>query len=317
MASLLMAGGWASGVEEFVLQMVVGGAVGVLGARVLLWAMRRVALPSEGLYAIRTLAGATLIYAVATVAHGSGFLAVLVAGILIGDERAPYKLEIERFHAALASLGEIVAFTVLGLSVQLSVLRDTDALVLGLALGALLAFLVRPVFVGLVSLPIRLRPGERAFVLWAGLKGAVPLLLGSYVISAGVADSQAIYHAIVVAVVFSVMVQGGLVPFVAHRFGVPMRIVEPEPWSVGVSFREEPRGLRRYVVDPGSPADGARIEDLPLDESLWISFINRAGGMVQVRRETELLAGDEVLAIVEHDPDEDPALIFRAPPTTP
>src|SRR6185503_4086761 len=174
MASLLMAGGGVAGVEEFVLQMVVGGAVGVLGARVLLWAMRRLALPSSGLYAIRTLAGAALIYAVATVAHGSGFLAVLVAGILVGDERAPYKLEIERFHAALASLGEIVAFTVLGLSVQLAVLRDTDALVIGLALGALLAFVIRPVFVGLVSLPIRLRPGERGFVLWAGLKGAVP-----------------------------------------------------------------------------------------------------------------------------------------------
>jgi len=317
MASLLMAGGWVAGVEEFVLQMVVGGAVGVLGARVLLWAMRRLALPSEGLYAIRTLAGAALIYAVATVAHGSGFLAVLVAGILIGDERAPYKLEIEHFHAALASLAEIVAFTVLGLSVQLAVLRDTDALAIGLGLGALLAFLIRPVFVGLVSLPVRLRPGERWFVLWAGLKGAVPLLLGSYAISAEVPDSQTIYHAVVVAVVFSVVVQGGLVPFVARRFGVPMRVVDPEPWAVGVSFREEPRGLRRYVVDPGSPADGARIEDLPLGESLWISFISRGGGMVRVRRDAKLLAGDEVLAIVEHEPDEDPARIFAAPPPPP
>jgi cell volume regulation protein A len=317
MASLLTAGGLASGLIEFTLQMVVGGAVGVLGARVLLWAMRRVALPSEGLYAIRTLAGAALIYAVATVAHGSGFLAVLVAGILVGDERAPYKLEIERFHAALASLGEIVAFTVLGLSVQLAVLRDTNALALGLALGALLAFVVRPVFVGLVSLPIRLRPGERGFVLWAGLKGAVPLLLGSYAISAGVADNLTIYHAVVVAVVFSVVVQGGLVPFVADRFGVTMRTVEPEPWALGVSFREEPRGLRRYVVAAGSPADGARIEDLPLGEALWISFISREGELVQVRRETELRSGDEVLAIVEHDPDEDPAALFTAPSPPP
>jgi potassium/hydrogen antiporter len=112
-------------------------------------------------------------------------------------------------------------------------------------------------------------------------------------------------------------VQGGLVPFAADRFGVPMSMVEPEPWALGVSFREEPRGLRRYLVDPGSPADGARIEDLPLGESLWISFISRAGELLQVRRDTELRAGDEVLAIVEHDPDEDPAVIFTAPAPPP
>jgi cell volume regulation protein A len=288
--------------------------VGVLGARALLWFMREVALPSEGLYMIRSLAGAVVIYSVATVAHGSGFLAVLVAGILLGDERAPYKLEIERFHAALASLGEIVAFAVLGLTVQAAVLRDTDALVIGLVLGALLAIVVRPVFVGLVSLPIRLRPGERAFVLWAGLKGAVPLLLGTYAITAGVPDNLLIYHAVVVAVVFSVVVQGGLVPFAAHRCGVPMRIVEPEPWALGMRFREEPSGLRRFVVGPGSPADGARVEDLPLGEALWISFISRDGELVAVRRETELRAGDEVLAIVDHEPEEDPARLFHAEP---
>jgi cell volume regulation protein A len=154
-------------------------------------------------------------------------------------------------------------------------------------------------------------------VLWAGLKGAVPLLLGTYAISAGVPDNLTIYHTVVVAVVFSVVVQGGLVPFAADRFGVPMRIVEPEPWALGVSFREEPRGLRRYIVDPGAPADGARIEDLPLGEALWISFISRAGEMVQVRRDTELRAGDEVLAIVEHRPAEDPAALFTAPSPPP
>ncbi len=88
----------------------VGAVAGLVGGRLLIAFMRRVALPSEGLYALRTLAGAGLIFGVASLAHGSGFLAVFMAGILIGDERAPFKPEIERFHASLASLAEIVAF---------------------------------------------------------------------------------------------------------------------------------------------------------------------------------------------------------------
>ena len=111
---------------EFVLQMGVGAAVGVVGGRALLWFMRAVPLPSEALYPLRTAACALLLYGAATVAHGSGFLAVFVAGILLGDERAPYKREIERFHSALASLGEIVAFVVLGLTVDLGRLSHPD-----------------------------------------------------------------------------------------------------------------------------------------------------------------------------------------------
>jgi potassium/hydrogen antiporter len=117
LASLLTAGpaagldAAASVAAEFLLQLAVGAAVGVAGGALLVGFMRRVPLPSEGLYPLRVLAGVLVIYGTATVAHGSGFLAVFVAGILAGDARAPYKGEIERFHGALASLAEIVAFS--------------------------------------------------------------------------------------------------------------------------------------------------------------------------------------------------------------
>src|ERR1700753_146194 len=139
--------------------------------------MRRVQLPSEGLYAIRVLTAVLVIFGVATIAHGSGFLAVFVAGILIGDERAPYKGEIRRFHSSLGSLAEIVAFVLLGLTVRLRDLPDGYAWAIGLGLAVLLAFVIRPLLVGLLTLPIRLTRGERAFVLWTGLQGAVPVLL--------------------------------------------------------------------------------------------------------------------------------------------
>ncbi len=230
------------------------------GGALLVRLMRRMPLPSEGLYPLRVLAGALIIYGLATVAHGSGFLAVFVAGILVGDVRAPYKGEIERFHAALASLAEIVAFLVLGLTIGLHTLPDSGALGIGLTLAVLLTLLVRPLLVGLVLFPVRLTWAERLFVVWAGLKGAVPILLGTFLLTAGVPGASRLYAIIVVVVVFSVIVQGGLMPTVAARLGVPMHTVEPQPWSLGVRFHNEPRGRAATSWPPApQPTDAASV----------------------------------------------------------
>jgi potassium/hydrogen antiporter len=316
----LIAAGDTSGAHQvgevagtFALQMVVGAAVGIVGGALLLAAMRRLPLPSEALYPLRTLAGALAIYGGAAVAHGSGFLAVFIAGILIGDARTAYKGEIERFHSALASLAEIVAFAALGLTIDLRTLAQSDAWWIGLLLACLLAFAVRPLLVGVLLVPVRLRLGERVFVLWSGLKGAVPILLGTFLLDSGLADADRAYDVIVVVVAFSVMVQGGLVPTVAHRCGVPMRIVQPEPWALGVRLRDQPRGLRRYMLAPGAPADGRRIDELDLGEDTWICFVLREGELVPIRSQTVLQAGDEILALTDPESGPDPAPIFSVP----
>jgi cell volume regulation protein A len=292
--------GWgavAHGTLEFCVQMVLGIAFGVAGGMGLRWLMRHLPMPNETLYPLRAVAFALLLYGVATAAHGSGFLAVMLAGILVGDTRAPYKRDVERFASALASLAEIVAFTVLGLSIPLSDALGHGHAWTGLALAALLVLVVRPVFVGLVLAPVRLRLGERAFVLWSGLKGVVPILLGTYIVVEGTADADRLYAVIFVVVLLSVVVQGSLVPTLARTWHVPMRVVEPEPWTMGMRFRDRPEGLHRYVVQRGSQADGATIRDLPLDEDVWVSVVSRGGRMVQVSGSTTLQAGDEVLAI--------------------
>jgi cell volume regulation protein A len=303
MASLLTAGGlsghgMAQVVGDFALQMVVGTVVGVLGGRALLWFMRRVPLPGEGLYPLRTLACALALYGVAAVLHGSGFLAVFVAGILIGEARAPYKREIEHFHSALASLGEIVAFVALGLTVELSDLVDPAVWVPGLVVWAVLAAVVRPLALEPLLAGSGLRRREKSFIMFAGLKGAVPILLGGLIVAEGVPDDHRLYGIVVVVVVLSVVVQGSLVPSVAHRLGVPMRLVEPEPWSLGVRLRDEPDGVQRLIVAPGSQAAGSRIADLgALPESAWISFVVRSGKLVQVTPRTVLRDGDEALVL--------------------
>ena len=198
-------------------------------------------LPSEALYPLRTAACALILFGAATLAHGSGFLAVFVAGILLGDARAPYKREIERFHCALASLGEIVAFIVLGLTVDVAELTRADVWIPGLVIGVVLAVVVRPVVVGLCLIPARLKANERNFVLFAGLKGAVPILLGSFLLAAHVPGAQRLYGIVVVVVVFSVLVQGSLVPTVARLLRLPMRTATTEPWSLGVRLARRAR----------------------------------------------------------------------------
>ena len=307
LVSLLAAGSLSGGAlaqvaGEFLLQMGVGAALGVVGGRALLWFMRRVSLPSEGLYPLRTLACVLVLYGATTLAHGSGFLAVFVAGIVLGDERAPFKREVERFHSALASLAEIVAFVVLGLTVDLGHLTQTNVWVPGVVLGVSLAVVIRPVLVGLCLLPARLQRNEQAFVLFAGLKGAVPILLGSMLLAANIPGAQRLYGIVIIVVAFSVLVQGSLVPTVARALHLPMRIVEPQPWSLGVRLAEEPEGVLRLTVGAGSNADGQTVDDVAdvaTDSGdaaeIWVNMLVRDHALVSVRGDTRLKAGDEIL----------------------
>jgi cell volume regulation protein A len=210
-------------VERFALEMTLGTAVG-LAAGIALVPLLRLPLPSPALYPLRVLAAAGLVYGVATLAHGSGFLAVFVAGILLGDRALPHEREIDGFLSSLGSLAEIVMFVALGLTVDLTDVVDSGAWLDGVVLAALLAFAIRPLVVGSLLVPVRLDRGERLFVIWSGLKGAVPILLAALVLIGGVDDGREIYEIVFVVVLFSVLVQGTFVPAVAARLGVPTRL---------------------------------------------------------------------------------------------
>ena len=203
-------------VSEFGIAMGVGVALGFLGARLLSPLACHAKLSSEELRPVLLAALAIVLYAVTSLAHGSGFLAVFVAGLVLGDTEVGAERLVTEFTQSLAGLAEIVVFAALGLTVQLDTLSFTtwrDGAVLTL----ILALAIRPVVAAVTLARARLEPGDRIFIAWSGLKGAVPILLAAFAVLDGVEGATSVYGLVFVAVLFSVFGQGSLVPAVARR----------------------------------------------------------------------------------------------------
>jgi cell volume regulation protein A len=267
--------------REFLVEMAVGAAVGVAVGILFPFALRHAHFSSEGLFGIAGLVAAGLAYGGASMAHGSGFLAVFILGVLLGAERTPRKLEIERFSEALASFSEMAVFAALGLTIDLSTLAEQRVWFEGILLATLLVLVVRPLVVLPLLAPLRMHRRERLFVAWAGMRGAVPILLAATAVQAGF-QSERLYGIVFIVVLFSVVVQGGTIRLVADRLLVPRR-------SRG------PADTRRFTVGKDSRAAGRALRDLPLGERAWIESIGRRGRAVRPRGRGVLEPGDTVV----------------------
>ncbi len=207
---------------EFLREMGIGLGVGVAGAAAISGMIRWAPFPDRTLYPVAVILMVGVVYGTATVAHGSGFLAVFVAGILVGDLRFEARRAVRAFNAALGELGELATFVALGLTVDLAFIGDEGLWWRGLLLAVLLGFVVRPLVVAPLLTVVDLSWGERGFIMWSGLKGAVPILLASLAVVAGTDYAPELYGIVFVVVLFSVVVQVALVPTVARRLGVPL-----------------------------------------------------------------------------------------------
>ena len=297
--------------REFVVEMGIGTAMGLAGARAILPLLRRLQLSAEGFYPVLALALAGALYGATSLVHGSGFLAVFIAGLVVGDARLPYKGEIERFHTSLATLAEIVVFVGLGLTVNLGSLRASvwvDAVLLMLVL----ALVARPLVVALTLARARLRWAERAFIAWSGLKGAVPILLAAFAVIGGVPKAQSVYGIVFVVVLLSVVGQGTFVPLVATLLRIPIHERPLRPWQISVRLGEEPEAAQELIVGAGSRAEHEELSSLPLGKNVWVTLVVRDGAAVPPTGSLQLRAGDRVVLLAE--PEDVPALarLFRA-----
>jgi potassium/hydrogen antiporter len=291
---------WVIG-REFLVEMVVGAALGWAGARILIPAIRRLRLPSESLYPVLALVAAGSLYGVTALAHGSGFMAVFLLGLFMGDARLPFKGEIERFQMSLATLAELVVFVALGLTIRLDDLSARDWAE-GLAIALVLGLAVRPLVVAVTLARAQLSRNEKAFIAWSGLKGAVPVLLAAFALLGHVDDGQRIYGIVFVVVLASVLGQGTLVPLVADWLRIPMRLRERLPWELSVRVGEEPAAFHEHVVQAGSAWDGVRVAGLPIGDEAWVTLVVRDGAAIRPASDLILRAGDRVLVIGDEAP---------------
>jgi cell volume regulation protein A len=209
-------------IREFAVEMSVGAALGLVGGLLLAAILRRIRLASESLHPLLALVLAAALYGITSLLHGSGFLAVFLAGLIVGGNTARRTTSITAFSSPLASLAEIAVFVALGLTVTLSSLTGRtwfDGIVLTLAL----AVVARPVTVLVTLAGARFSWAERAFMAWCGLKGAVPILLAAFAVLEHVEGAKRIYDVVFVVVLLSVVCQGTFVGAVARRLGVPIR----------------------------------------------------------------------------------------------
>jgi cell volume regulation protein A len=192
----------------------VGAAVG-LGGR---YALARLALPSAGLYPIATVATVLLAFGAGGSLHASGFLAVYVAGLLVGSARLPHRRAVIGFTTSLSLLAELALFVLLGLLATPS--RLVDALPAALVVGATAVVLARPLAVLVSTTPFRLPWREQVFLSWAGLRGAVPIVLAIVPVTAGVPGATDVLDVVFVLVVVFTLLQAPTLPYVGRRLGV-------------------------------------------------------------------------------------------------
>jgi potassium/hydrogen antiporter len=280
----------------FLQQMLVGAAVGVAVAVVGRWVLSRLALPATGLYPLATLAFALLGFGAAGVAGGSPFVAAYVAGLLLGNAGLPHHNATLGFAEGLAWLSQIGLFVVLGLLA--SPARLGDALLPALVVGVALTFVARPISVLLCATPFGMPLREQAFVSWAGLRGAVPIVLATFPITAGLADAHRIFDVTFLLVVVFTLIQGPTLPWLSKRLGV----VEPAH-TKELDIEHAPLAdigatMLSCDIPAGSRLSGVEVAELRLPGEALVTLILRESTLFVPNGDTVLRPGDHLLLAV-------------------
>ncbi|MFF3854914.1 potassium/proton antiporter [Micromonospora sp. NPDC002575] len=272
-----------------------GAAVGVGAGLAGRAALRRAALPSAGLYPIAVVGFTVLAYAAGAVLHASGFLAVYVAGVLLGNARLPHRQAILGFADGLAWLAQIGLFVLLGLLVSPG--RLEAAVLPAVVAGLALLLLARPLSVAVSATPFRIGPREQAFLSWAGLRGAVPIVLATIPLSERVPGAERLFDAVFVLVVIFTVLQAGTLAPAARRLRVTAP-AEPAEIRVETAPLERMRAdLLQLEVPPGSRLGGVHVDELRLPVGASVTLVLRDGVGFVPGPDTRLKAGDSLLIV--------------------
>ena len=283
-------------VEELGAGAIVGVAVGWLAVQ----GLQRTRLDSSGLYPVATLATAAIAFGAADVAHGSGFLSVYVAGLVLGSARIPAKRTVTVFHQGLAWVAQIAMFLALGLLVFPSDLGEQA--VEGTALALVLVLVARPLSVVVSTAFDRFSGAERAVLGWAGLRGAVPVVLATFPVIHDVPGSGDFFNIVFFAVVISTLVQGTTFEPLAKRLGVTTsEPALPRPLAETGTIRRLGAEVVEFPVGPGYAVVGHRVRELGLPRDALLSVIVRGDEAVLPRGSTRIESGDRLHLVVRSE----------------
>src|SRR3954454_6388817 len=278
-----------------VYELVVGAVLGWLFGRGGAAALRRAALPATGLYPLAAMAGCVLVYAAGQFAHASGLLATYVAALVLGNSALPHRGGVRSFAEGTGLLAQIGLFVLLGL--YASPARLPAAVVPALIAGVVLLALARPLSVLVAATPFRMPWREQAFLSWAGLRGAVPIVLALIALIEGAPGAQPLFDVVFVLVVLLTLVQGTTLPFVARRLGVARR-AEPTEIEVDAAPLDElGADLLQVRVPVGSKLRGVYLGELRLPRGATVSLVVRDGAAFTPDRETRLRERDQLLVV--------------------
>ena len=285
----------------FVQQMGIGALAGIACGWAAVGLINRINLGTPGLYPVLAGACGLAAFGIAAVLGGSGFLAIYLAGIVLGNSRIVFQSGTFRFMDGLAWIGQITMFVALGL-------LSTPAEVITVArpallIGAILILLARPIAVFPLLLPFRFTPREMLLVSWVGLKGAVPIILATFPLMFGLPEGRLLFNVVFFVVLLSATLQGWTLGPLAARLGLQ------EPHAPSPSATLELLSLRNlnaeivdYTIAGGSPVAGRTVNSLGLPEGAIVALVSRNGQLIPPRGSTRLESGDHLFVIAQtHD----------------
>jgi cell volume regulation protein A len=279
-------------VYELAMGVVAGLVIGFGGA----WVMRKVALPSSGLYPIAVLTLTIFAYAGTAALHASGFAAVYTAALVLGNSELPHRAATRSFSEGVAWLAQIGLFVMLGLLASPGRISLFHVLIAVLA-GLLLTFVARPLSVLACAWAHRMSTREQVFVSWAGLRGAVPIVLATIPLAEGVPGGQELFDIVFVMVVIYTLVTGPTLPWVAARLGVTVR---DEPRDIDVEAAPLERiaaDLLQVNITQQSRLHGVEVGELRLPVGASVSLLVRDGHTLVPDQRTVLRHGDDMLVV--------------------
>ncbi|HJS95760.1 MAG TPA: potassium/proton antiporter [Solirubrobacteraceae bacterium] len=289
------------GVGDFILlfarELGIGLAIGLLVGAAAVYVLRRIRLSTAGLYPVASLTVAALAYGGADTLHGSGFLAVYLAGLMVGSATIPAERTVVNFHQGLGWLAQVAMFLTLGLLVFPSQLSPVA--VKGTVLALVLVFVARPVAVAVASLPFAYNWRERALLAWAGLRGAVPVVLATFPVIENVPHRLQLFNIVFFAVLVSTVLQGSTFETLAGRLGLTTtEPALPRPLSESGTIRRLGAEVLEYTIGPSDAVAGARVRDLGLPRDAVVSVIVRDERAIPPRGSTQLRASDELHLLI-------------------